>query len=338
MSALKTATTAAKLLLPEAFVERLYGDRLPEIDGRTIDAKAHVLSELAFAVRGDGSVNDVLKGREDTVNFAKLFDTPCPRSVKKKDILLPGAVDDRPVRVYKPKDWQRGTLLYLHGGGWVQGNADSHDGLCGELAEMSGLRVLSFEYRLAPEHPFPAAPDDVLACYRMLILGEHPLHIPPEELIIGGDSAGANLTAALMHDLAERHLPMPKGQLLIYPAVDARLISQSMQSLATQPLLPLTRINWFLDQYLLPDQNRLVPRVSPLFSDYFDRNPPALIIAAGHDPLWDDAQSYADRLSDVALVNFPGQVHAVMSLGKVIPQCRTARQAAADWMAQVMAG
>ncbi len=338
MSSLKLAATAAKLFLPEPVVRHLPSTTRPEVDGRMIDAKAHVLSEFAVLVRGDGVINNVAKAREDMVTLTKLLDTACPRSVQKTDIALPGAAGDRPTRLYTPKGWTAGTLLYLHGGGWVQGNVDTHDGLCGDLAEMSGLRVLSYEYRLAPEHPFPAAPDDVLACYTALISPDHPFHCPVHDLIVGGDSAGANLTAALMHDLAEREMPMPKGQLLIYPAVDARLSTRSMQALAMQPLLPRTRIDWFLDQYLPPGQDRLVPRVSPLFSPYLSKQPPAMIIAAGHDPLWDDAQSYSQRLTDSVVVNFPGQVHAFMSVGKIIPQCRAARKTTARWMQQILAG
>ena len=340
---LTVALALLRVLLPEPVQRLLYAGRLPEVEGRRIDASARAVSDLVAAVRDPNTMPTLEQSRAQIAAMAAKFDQPCPASVEKTDIHLPGAEGDRPARVYTPRG-QDGdslpTLLYLHGGGWVQGGIATHDGICGKLADWAGIRVISFDYRLAPEHRFPAAPDDVLACYRALVSGQTPLKIDPARLAVGGDSAGANLTAALMHDLGAAGEARPAAQLLIYPAVDARMTSASMQALKDQPVLPLPRIRWYLDLYLPKDQDRLAPRVSPLLSPHLAGQPPALIIPAGHDPLWNDGIGYAEALRAagvrVDLAPFPGQVHAFISLTKVIPQGNAAIRQAADWLAKVV--
>lgn len=339
MQKLKTALALLRVLAPAPVQRALYGNRLPVVDGRRIDPSAQALCDLITMIRAPGEMPVLATSRKQLDGMAERFDLPCPPDVAKSDITLPGADDQRPARLYVPKGGDNApVLLYLHGGGWVQGSLNSHDGLCGKLAKRAGIRVISLDYRLAPEHKFPAAPDDVLACYRALVTGETEFAIDPAMLAVGGDSAGANLTAALMHDLAQTDLPFPAAQLLIYPAVDAQLTSPSMQALAEQPLLPLLRIRWYLDQYLPEDQDRLDPRVSPLLSPHLAGQPPAMIIAGGHDPLWDDAHSYANALRaagvGVTLTPYPGQVHVFMSVTKVVPEGDDAVQRAATFLAQ----
>ncbi len=342
MRKLRLILAFLRVQLPDWAKRGLYAGRLPVVDGRRIDASAQAVCDLVSLVRVPGEMPSLEESRAQIEMMAAKFDRPTPPSVAKSDITLPGAEGPRPARLYVPKGAEGAPLLlYLHGGGWVQGSLDSHDGLCGKLAAQSGLRVVSFDYRLAPEHKFPAAPDDVLACYRALAADETDLNVTPGQLAVGGDSAGANLTAALMHDLAETALPLPAAQLLIYPAVDARMTSQSMQSLHDQPLLPVVRINWYLDQYLPETQDRLAPRVSPLFSPHLAGQPPALIVSAGHDPLWDDGQTYAQALRDagveVTQADYPGQVHAFASLTGIIPQGDDAITESAIWLKQVFA-
>lgn len=338
MQKLRLALALARVLMPDGIKRALYSGRLPQVDGRRIDASAQAVCDLVQLVRAPGAMPSLQESRAQIEMMAAKFDRPTPATVRKEDITLPGAAGPQPARVYTPAGVtdDAPALLYLHGGGWVQGSIDSHDGLCGKLADWAGIRVISYDYRLAPEHKFPAGADDVLACYRALVSGETPVRIDASRLAVGGDSAGATLTAALMHDLGAGGLPLPAAQLLIYPAVDARLESQSMQSLKDQPLLPVVRIHWYLDQYLPETQDRLDPRVSPLFSPYLKGQPPAMIVAAGHDPLWDDGQTYATALRDagvpVEMAEFEGQVHAFASLTKVIPQGNDALRRSAAWL------
>ena len=340
MSKLGLIWGLVRVFLPEPLVRWIYAGHLTTIAGRRIDPKAQAATDLVNLLRDPNQPPSVELSRAQIQTLAAKFERPCPASVQKTDITLPGAAGDRPARLYVPagrdSNAAQPTLLYLHGGGWVQGGIDTHDGLCGALCEQAGIRVISFDYRLAPEHPFPAAPNDVLACYRGLLADAANLHIRPDQLAVGGDSAGGNLTACLMHDLIEAKLPLPAAQLLIYPGVDGRLTSQSMRDLRDQPLLPVSRIDWYLSLYLPTGQDRNDPRVSPLLSQNLSGQPPALIIGGGHDPLWDDALSYAEALQDAGvqtdLLTYPGQVHAFVSLTKVIPQGRNAIQKTARWL------
>lgn len=335
-----------KLVMPEPLVALIYTGRRTTVAGRVIDAKAQAVSDLVALMRDPDELPSVEESRRQLAAMAEKLGKPCPDGVATSDILLPGAMGDRPARVYVPEGADmRGaqpTLLFLHGGGWIQGSIETHDGLCGTLALQAGLRVISYDYRLAPEDRFPAAPEDVLAAYRALISGETELIVAPEQLVVGGDSAGGNLTACLMHDLVTAGIQPPRAQLLVYPGLDARLETPSMRDLRDQPLLPATRIDWYLNLYLPEEQDRLDPRVSPIFSETFASQPEALIIAGGHDPLWDDAQIYAAKLSEsgvkAELLNYPGQIHAFMSLTKVIPQGNDAVDKTADWLRRVLKG
>lgn len=346
MGKLKVIWGFLKLLMPEWATALVYSGRRTEVAGRRIDAKAQAAGDLVSLLRDPNLMPSVEESRQQLETMAAKFDRACPKTVTTMDLELPGVEGTRPARVYLPDghnlEHASPTLVYLHGGGWVQGSIGSHDGLCGNLAHRAGIRVLSYDYRLAPEHPFPAAPDDVLAFYRALIAGRTPIAADPATLAVGGDSAGGNLAACLMHDICKADLPLPKAQLLIYPGLDARLCSKSMQDLKNQPLLPATRIKWYLDLYLPRGQDRLDPRVSPLFSDTLVRQPEAMIVAGGHDPLWDDALAYADKLKEagvpVELLPYPGQIHAFVSFSKIIPQGRDAIDQMAVWLQRMLKG
>lgn len=339
MSKLKLIWGLFKVVGPNALAEYSYrGARRSVVDGRRITARAQAASELVQLIRGDGPMPSVEESRKQLDALATKFDIPCPADVVTKDITLEGAFGARRARVYVPAgqapEAAAPTLFYLHGGGWVQGSIESHDGLCGYLAKEAGLRVISYDYVLAPEHRFPDLPDDVLAVYRRLAGGA--LGCAPDQLVVGGDSAGANLTAVLMHDLMAVGEALPRGQLLIYPAVDGRLTSRSNEALAMQPLLPRKRIDWFFEKYLPEGQDVTDPRFSPLFSDHLAGQPPAHIVAGGHDPLWDDALAYAKALREagVEVIEdlFEGQVHGFLNLRKVLPEGQRAAEGAATWL------
>jgi acetyl esterase len=323
---------------PEPLAALALTGRRRVVQGRRIDAKAQALGQLSLYVRPPDVDPDLEDSRRGLKMLALKFDEPCPPLAVRRDVEVPGAEGPLPARIYDASGdaTARPTLLFVHGGGWVQGDLDTHDGLCGKLAAWAGIRVISIAYRLAPEHRFPAAPDDVLACYRALRAMPGQWGVNPDRIAVGGDSAGGNLTAALMHDLQTRGLPLPAAQLLIYPAVDTRMNSASMQALRDAYILPVRRIEWYLDQYLPAGQDRADPRVAPLFSDRLAGQPPALIVVGGHDPLRDDGVIYADALrrAGVAaeLVEFEGQVHAFVSVTRAIPQGNAAIRTAAGWL------
>ena len=325
---------------PEWLAALILSGRRKRVSGRLIDAKAQAVGELLNLVRETGGPPTLEESRAGLAALADKFDLPGPQMLRKSDILMPGANGPRPARLYDAvtvgDDTPRPTLLYLHGGGWVQGGLDTHDGLCAKIAAWAGIRVISYDYRLAPEHKFPAGLDDCLACFQAMIETPSEWGVDTSRIVVGGDSAGANLAAAMLHDLQGQGTQMPIGQVLIYPAVDTGMDSASMRALKDAYVLPVERLNWYLDMYLPEDQDRLAPRVAPLFSDRLTDQPDAMIIVAGHDPLWDDGQSYAAALRQagvaVDLVEFPGQVHAFVSITKVIPQGDEALRQVASWL------
>lgn len=342
MNKLKTIYALLRVLLPEGGARLFYGGRLGRVQDRQADPKAQAVRDLVALLRDPDALPTVADSRAQLAMFVEKFDRPGPASVRREEMTLPGATGRRAARVYLPEGTGEAppTLLYLHGGGWIQGSIGTHDALCAKLADRAGIRVISYDYRLAPEDRFPAAPDDVIAAYLGLLGGADGPGIDPARLAVGGDSAGANLTASLMHSLGEGGHPMPAAQLLIYPGIDGRLTSQSMQDLRDDPLLSAQRIDWYLSQYLPQGQDRTDPRVSPLFSPYLAGQPPALVIAAGQDPLWDDGVSYAEALRGagvtVEFLPFPGQLHGFVNLTKVIPQGDAAISGAAGWLSKVL--
>lgn len=340
MGKLKLLTLMAVARAPEPLAALWFAGRRKVVDGRRIDAKAQALGELFNTVRVPGVTPTLAESRRSLQVLAEKFDLPCPPLVATRDIALPGAAGERPARLYdtQPQATGRPTLLYVHGGGWVQGGIDTHDGLCGQIALEAGIRVISLDYRLAPEHKFPAGPDDVLAAFLALVATPERWGVDPARLAVGGDSAGGNLTAGLMHDLAAGGHPMPKAQVLIYPAVESRMNTRSMEALRDAYVLPRDRIHWYLDQYLPEGQDRDAPRVAPLQSPHLAGQPQALVVNAGHDPLFDDGNLYHQALLaagvDSTLLPFPGQVHAFLSARRAIPQGVEAVRAISVWLKQ----
>jgi len=342
MGKLKLIWALLMVKAPEWVTSLVYAGRRKKVDGRVIDSKAQAVGTLLNLVRETGAPPTLEESRAGLSALAAKFDEPCPEMARKSDIMMPGAGGPRPARLYDAMtasdDEARPTLLYLHGGGWVQGDLDTHDGLCGKMAAWAGIRVISYDYRLAPEHKFPAGLDDCLACYQALVETPEKWGVDPDRIVVGGDSAGANLTAALMHDLQGECGQMPAGQALIYPAVDTRLSSPSMKALKDAYVLPVERINWYLDMYLPDGQDRADPRVAPMFSDRLTGQPEAIIVVAGHDPLRDEGLSYGDLLRDAGVatevMEFPGQVHAFVSITDVIPQGNQALRGVAGWLAK----
>ncbi|MEZ5751620.1 MAG: alpha/beta hydrolase [Paracoccaceae bacterium] len=338
MGKAKALATLAIASGPEWLARLAFAGRRKVVDGRRIDPKAQALGELFNLVRVPGKIPTLAESRQSLSAMAARFDAPCPAQVAKRDLVV-GTV---PARMYDTDltATDRPTLIYVHGGGWVQGDLDTHDGLCGQLAFEAGIRVIALDYRLAPEHKFPAAPDDVLAAYRTLRADPATFGVDPDRLAVGGDSAGGNLTSVLMHDLAEAGLPLPRAQLLIYPAVDAAMTTRSMQALRTAYVLPVDRIGWYLDQYLPDGQDRADPRVSPINSPHLAGQPPACVIVGGHDPLWDDGLMLAARLRSsgvpVDVLEYPGQIHVFVSVRKVVPQGVEAVSRASAWLRSVL--
>ena len=239
-----------------------------------------------------------------------------------------------PARLYRPSAaGDLGLLVYFHGGGWVIGDLESHDNVCRSLANRSGHAVLSVDYRLAPEHPFPAALGDSIQATRWAHANAAELGCDANRIAVGGDSAGANL-AAVVAQIA----PIPLcHQMLIYPVTDCRRVSASYSENATGYFLTAAAMEWFVDHYLSGGQGSPEdPRVSPLLADdaTLRATPPALVITAEFDPLRDEGEQYATRLADLGVttthVRFSGMIHAFFSMPEMIDDAKVAHAVAAE--------
>ncbi len=262
----------------------------------------------------------------------RFFTQPEPPEVGQvKDIEAAGPGGAIPLRLYRPRGSADSqvlpVLVYYHGGGFVIGDLDTHDVLCRQLANGSGCAVVSVDYRLAPEHRFPAAVDDCIAATRWVSDHAAALHLDPTRLAVGGDSAGGNLAAVVTHDARRRGSPRIAYQLLIYPATDARCTADSHRRNSQGYLLTADTVAYFMDHYLDPSK-RGDWRASPLLCDDWSDLPAALVLTAGHDPLIDEGLDYAQRLSQagnrVSYVCFQRQIHGFILMGRVIGEADTA--------------
>jgi acetyl esterase/lipase len=244
--------------------------------------------------------------------------------------MLPGPGGALPVRLYTPASalQTRPALIYFHGGGLVAGSVSTHDSIARSLANCAAARVISVEYRLAPEHPYPAALDDALAAVRYI--GGHAAEFKVDSARIGicGDSAGATLAAATCQAVVRGRGPHLALQLLICPILDYGGLTQSRRDLSSGFLVDEATLDHDLMHYLPPGISAADPRVSPLRAEDVAGMPRTLIHTAEFDPLRDEGRNYFDRLvqarNEVSYTCHPGMIHLFYGLGAVIPYARKA--------------
>jgi len=251
-----------------------------------------------------------------------------PESVARiENRTVPGSAGQIPVRIYTPV----GTapfpvLVYFHGGGWVIGNLDTHDGICRSLANRVGCLVVSVDYRLAPEHRFPAAPEDCYAATRWLAEHAGSLGGDKGRIAVGGDSAGGNLAAVVALMARDRGGPKLAFQLLVYPATDTDFETRSYRENSEGYFLSRADMVWFWNHYAPRDEDRRNPYAAPLRAASLRGLPPALVITAEFDPLCDDGNAYAARLREdgvpVRLSQQDGLIHGFFQMGAVIDRGR----------------
>lgn len=237
--------------------------------------------------------------REMAISIGMADEAPLG-AVDVRDLRVPGAADMLEARLYAPRDLPAPSpgLVFVHGGGWVTGDLDTHDGLCRRLALTGRLRVLAVAPRLAPEHPFPAPVDDSVAAFRYVAGRARELGFDPARLGIGGDSAGGNLSAVVGLE-TRADVIRPKLTALLYPALDATCSQPSHRTNGRGYFLTEASIRWYLRHYL-GDDPRLPtdPRVSPFHAPDLRGAPEALVVVAGFDPLLDEGLRYAERLEE----------------------------------------
>jgi acetyl esterase len=257
----------------------------------------------------------------------RFFTQPEPRTLADVSDLAGAGV---PLRLYRPAQAPQAmapALVYFHGGGWTIGDLDTHDTLCRELAHRSGCVVVSVDYRMGPEHRFPAAVNDCLTATRWLHAHAGELGVDRSRLAVGGDSAGGNLAAVVALALRDAGDVPLAFQLLIYPATDMRAVAPSHTTNGQGYVLTADTIAYFRSHYL--DEAQFADwRASPLLHADHSRLPPALVLTAGFDPLRDEGRQYADALSaagsSAQYICFERQIHGFILMGRVLDEANTA--------------
>jgi acetyl esterase len=273
----------------------------------------------------------------------RLVTNPEPPELKSVQALaIPSPAGPIPARLYAPRTLRQTGglapgLVFFHGGGWVIGNLDSHDVVCRTLAHEGELIVISVDYRLSPEHKFPAAVEDSIAATGWISNNAAQLGIDAARLMVGGDSAGGNLAAVVaIHARDTGNEPKLAGQVLIYPGTDFRMTHPSHREPETSILLTHSVIRWFRDHYLNSAADVDDWRASPALVDNLAGLPPAYVLTAGADPLRDEGDEFARRLQDagvpVTCRHFPGQFHGFFTMGKLLPQANVAAREIGIWL------
>lgn len=246
-----------------------------------------------------------------------------------RDVAIPGPGGDLPVRVYTPvADGPLPCLVYYHGGGWVLGDIEGLDSTCRALANAAGCVVVSVEYRLAPEHKFPAPLDDCIAAVHWVNVNAASIGVDPSRLAVGGDSAGGNLAAAVALHSRDHGGPALRLQLLVYPVTHHDYGTVSYADNGDGYLLTRDMMKWFWDHYLSTAEDGADPLASPLLAEDLAGLPPAVLYTAEFDPLRDEGEAYAARLAaagvPVSSKRFDGQIHAFFQMLGVFPAAREA--------------
>ena len=264
--------------------------------------------------------------------------TPEPvRSIE--NLRIPGPDCEIPIRVYTPDaPAPRPALVYFHGGGWVVCDLDTHDVVCTAIAHRAGAVVIAVDYRLAPEHKFPAAVTDSYAATAWVASNVTKLGIDPKRISVGGDSAGGNLAAVVSLKSRDEDGPAIALQVMVYPATDlSSFDTPSYQEFGENHYLTKSEMEWFRQHYLRSMEDARDPHASPLLASDLSRLPPVLIITAECDPLRDEGEAYAKRLANdgvaVTYTCYPGMIHPFFSLSGAIPQAFDAIQQVANAVA-----
>jgi acetyl esterase len=273
---------------------------------------------------------------------ARVVSNPEPPELESvAPLAIPSPAGPIPARVYTAKTLRKASglapcLVFFHGGGWVIGNLDSHDVVCRKLADQGQLIVISVDYRLAPEHKFPAAVDDAIAATKWIAGNARQFGVDASRLMVGGDSAGGNLAAVVAISARDGNGPAIAGQLLIYPATDFALTHPSHSEPETSLLLTHSVIRWFRDHYLNGAADVHDWRASPARAKTLIGLPPAYVLTAGADPLRDEGVEYARRLKEAGVAvtyrTFPGQFHGFFTMGKLLQQANVAANEIGAWL------
>ncbi len=309
-----------------------------------LDSEARLLLDLMNKAVEDGrpklSSLPHAVGRKAVDKMSEDSEANPPDVASVDDGAFAGPAGEIRFRRYRPLGSAPGplpTLVYYHGGGFVIGNIETHDSTCRRLANKSRCQVISIDYRLAPEHPFPAPIDDGIAAFRHIRDNAASFDADSKRIAVGGDSAGGAVAAVVCQSCRSAGEKMPAFQMLIYPATDSSRQSASRQEFTKGYFLEKDLIDWFWNAYAPAGTDLKDLRLSPLLAADFSGLPPAFVLTAGFDPLRDEGRAYANRLIDAGVkttyVNYPGTIHGFFSLTRFLQQGIKANDEAAGVLA-----
>lgn len=282
------------------------------------------------------------KAREVSRFRRTLYQGPIEPVSSIQDRSIPGPAADIPVRVYTPEgSGPFPALVYFHGGGWVVGDLDSHDHVCRALANAAGCVLVSVDYRLAPEHRFPAAADDAYAATAWVAANPHEIGVDGSRLAVAGDSAGGNLAAVVALMARDRGGPSIAFQLLVYPVIDYACDTPSYEENAVGYRLEKADMQYFWEHYVGSPQAGSSPYASPLRASDLSGLPPALVLTAEFDPLRDEGEAYAARLVEAGvpttLIRYDGVIHGFFGMLGAVDESRQAIDASAEALRRAFA-
>jgi acetyl esterase len=317
--------------LPDPVLRLLSGHPAPiRVDGQTLCADIQLILGV-IGLMGHKSLDTltVEQARAEIRDTSKMANALIEPVARVESLSVDGAAGPLDARLYVPDGTGRRPLVvYYHGGGWVVGNLDTHEGVCRFLAREVDACVLAVDYRLAPEHQFPAPADDAVAAFRWAAREAAALGCDPARVAVAGDSAGGNLSAVVSQVTAREGGARPAAQLLIYPATDLLNRHPSYRLFAEGFFLTAAEMDWYTDHYVPTREVTRDPKASPLLATDLAGLPPALVLTAGFDPLRDEGEAYAKRMEQagnrVWLRRYAGLIHGFANMTSV---SRTSRAA-----------
>lgn len=269
----------------------------------------------------------VEKARQSIVNSSIIKNAEPVKFIEDREI--PGPNGSIPIRIYKPiASESLPALVFYHGGGWVIGGIDSHDGICRSLANLSHCAIISVDYRLAPEHKFPAAVYDAYTAAKWVFENADSIGVNADKIAVGGDSAGGNLAAVTAIIAKERKTPKIVYQVLIYPITDLDINRPSYLKNGEGFMLTRAGMAWFIDHYIKNNEDKTHPYIAPLLLEDLSGLPPAYVMTAEFDPLRDEGELYAQRLKEagvpVLYKQYNGMIHGFIRLSHSIDEGKKA--------------
>lgn len=264
----------------------------------------------------------------DIKELRKMIDqSPFPKKIEEvkevKDMSFVHHNITIPLRLYVPEGSGNGLILFFHGGGFVFGNIESYDSICRKIANDSGNKVISVEYRLAPENKFPSPVEDGFEAYSWVRANAEKLKIDTSKIILAGDSAGGNISAAVSLMIRDRGLPVPMMQVLFYPTLGMDIFSESMREFGTNYFLTGEDIKFFGNAYYNSENDIFNPYFSPILHQNQKGLPETIIVTAEYDPLRDQGETYLSTLREAGIkatgIRARGMIHGFMSLFAMIP-------------------